>query len=473
MILPPAEMRAEAGAPVVIIGGGACGLVAALAVRDAGLDPLVIERDRTPSGSTALSSGLVPAAATAAQARQAIADAVASFVADIVAKAGPGADPVGAARAAAAIAPALDWLEQRHAIPFHVLDGFLYPGHRTHRMHAVPERTGAALMTRLLAAADAAGVTVLTEARATALFAEAGHIRGLRVERPDGTAEDIEAGALILACNGFGGAPDLVRAHIPEAADALWFGHPGNQGDALRWGQALGAATADLGAWQGHGNVAHPHGALITWALLMEGGIQVNAHGDRFHNEHDGYSESALRVLRQPGGIAWTVFDDRLHALGLAFEDYRQADAAGAIRTAPDAAALAATIGLPPATLAATLAEAAALAAASGTDRFGRTFHALALQPPYRAVRVTGALFHTQGGLVIDDGARVLGANGTLWPNLFAGGGAARGVSGAGSDGYLSGNGLLTAIAYGRLAGVAASTRGDGSSPSPPGRGPG
>ena len=323
-------------------------------------------------------------------------------------------------------------------------------------MHAVPERTGAGLMARLLAAAAAADVTVLTEARAADLFAAQGRIHGLRVERPDGTTEDIEAGALILACNGFGGAPDLVRTHIPEAADALWFGHPGNQGDALRWGQALGAATADLGAWQGHGNVASPHGALITWALLMEGGIQVNARGERFHNELDGYSEAALRVLQQPGGHAWTVFDSRLHALGLGFEDYRQADAAGAIRTAPDAATLAGLLGQPPDALAATLADAAGFAARRGTDRFGRAFTAPPLAAPYCAVRVTGALFHTQGGLVVDDAARVLGLDGSPLANLFAGGGAARGVSGAGSAGYLSGNGLLTAIAYGRIAGVAA-----------------
>ena len=40
-----------------------------------------------------------------------------------------------------------------------------------------------------------------------------------------------------------------------------------------------------------------------------------------------------------------------------------------------------------------------------------------------------------------------------LFPNLFAGGGAAQGVSGPAVWGYLSGNGLLTAITLGRLAG--------------------
>jgi fumarate reductase flavoprotein subunit len=69
---------------------------------------------------------------------------------------------------------------------------------------------------------------------------------------------------------------------------------------------------------------------------------------------------------------------------------------------------------------------------------------------------VTGALFHTQGGLVVDRCGRVQRQDGTPLPNLFAGGGAARGVSGPSRWGYLAGNGLLTATTFGRLAGTAA-----------------
>ena len=54
----------EAAVPVIIVGGGACGLVAALTLADAGIDSLVLERDALPSGSTALSSGMIPACAT-------------------------------------------------------------------------------------------------------------------------------------------------------------------------------------------------------------------------------------------------------------------------------------------------------------------------------------------------------------------------------------------------------------------------
>jgi fumarate reductase flavoprotein subunit len=212
-----------------------------------------------------------------------------------------------------------------------------------------------------------------------------------------------------------------------------------------------------MGAYQGHGSVATPHGILITWALMMEGGIQVNARGERFSNEHEGYSEQSVKVLAQPGGVAWDVFDARLHALGMEFEDYRSAMAVGAVKQGNTVGALATACGLPATALEQTLDECARLAAGRGIDRFGRDFTSkAALVPPYYAIKVKGALFHTQGGLKIDASARVIRADGSAFPNLFAAGGAACGISGPEVWGYLSGNGLLSAVALGRIAGKAA-----------------
>jgi len=159
--------------------------------------------------------------------------------------------------------------------------------------------------------------------------------------------------------------------------------------------------------------------------------------------------------MAQPGGLAWNIFDDRLHDFAQDFDDYRQADEMGAVRRAGTAAELATICDLPPDALAETLDAAEACAAGRATDPFGRDFTSQpALVPPYRAVRVTGSLFHTQGGLVVDANARVLRPDGGALPNLYAGGGAARGISGPADWGYLSGNGLLTAVILGRLAGI-------------------
>jgi fumarate reductase flavoprotein subunit len=325
-------------------------------------------------------------------------------------------------------------------------------------MHAVPEKTGRALMDRLHAAAARCGVDVLTSARATHLYAaEDNRIAGVRCERPDGSAEEVGCDALVLACSGFGGNRDMVREHLPEIRDALFFGHAGNQGDAIRWGRELGASVRDLGAYQGHGSVATPHGILITWALMTEGGVQVNGVGRRFSNELAGYSEQCLPVLEQPGGIAWDLYDVRLHRLGMEFEDYRQAFRTGAVRQAETVQALAAAAGLSADGLRATLEEMRRCASGEARDPFGREFRAdQLLAPPYLAVKVTGALFHTQGGLEVDPSARVLDRSGKALPNLLAAGGAARGLSGAHVWGYLSGNGLLSAVTLGRIAGTSA-----------------
>jgi fumarate reductase flavoprotein subunit len=242
---------------------------------------------------------------------------------------------------------------------------------------------------------------------------------------------------------------------MPEIAGALYFGHPGNRGDALVWGQALGAAVRDLSGHQGHGSVAHPHGILMTWALMAEGGFLVNAAGARFTDESTGYSEQAAPVLAQPGSVAWCVFDARIAGIARQFEDFRTAEAAGAVVTAESGEALGARLGLPG--LAATLAGVEAMKRGQGADPLGRGFAGAApLAAPLMAAKVTGALFHTQGGLAVDGEGRVRQAAGGVFPNLWAAGGAACGVSGPKASGYLSGNGLLTAVAYGWLAGRAA-----------------
>ncbi|TWO67752.1 FAD-dependent oxidoreductase [Caenimonas sedimenti] len=425
--------RIDAGAqvPVAIVGAGACGLTAAIALRDAGVDCLLLERDATPSGSTALSSGFIPAAGTLAQRAQGIADSVDGFAQDILRKTDGTAAPHLVQAYAEAIAPAMDALAA-HGLAFEVLDNFLYPGHRAHRMHTLPQRTGAALVGALAGAAQAAGADLLPSARVDELWVDAGgRVLGIGYERPDGSTDLLGCDALLLACNGFGGNASLVRELLPEMADATFAGHAGNDGSAILWGRALGAGLADLGGYQGHGSWVVPQGALMTWAVMMEGGVQLNAQGKRFHDETAGYSEAAVAVLAQPGGTAWNVFGDRQLALARSFPDFVAAEQAGALRTAPDRAALADIIGCNAAALAPEIA------------RFG---------PPFHAVRVTGALFHTQGGLDIDEHCRVRRHDGTAFLNLLAAGGAARGVSGNAVWGYLSGNGLLSAVAGGWIA---------------------
>ena len=103
---PPGSYDAETA--VVIVGGGACGMTAALRLADAGVDCVVLERDARPMGSTAMSSGFVPAPATRFQKAQNIDDSATLFAADIQKKANDGADPTIVDTVTQTIGPALE-----------------------------------------------------------------------------------------------------------------------------------------------------------------------------------------------------------------------------------------------------------------------------------------------------------------------------------------------------------------------------
>jgi fumarate reductase flavoprotein subunit len=443
---------------VLVVGAGACGLVSGLAAHDAGAEVLILERDNRPTGSTSLSAGLIPAANTRFQREKGIDDNPEIFAADLTVKAKGGNDPAIVAAVAAASGPTIDWLSEEHHVELHLVEGFYYPGHSRLRMHGPKSQTGADLEQSLLSAVSKAGLDIVTGASVEDLYAqEDGTVVGVAFRRGDGKVETVGCGALILACNGFGGNREKVRRFIPEMAEADYCGHMSNTGDAIDWGAALGATLGDMGSYQGHGSVAYPHGLPLTWAVITQGGFQVNLEGRRFANEMRGYSEHAEEVIKQPGRLAWDIYDIRCEKPALGFHDYREIAKLGAVKRAASIEELADVTGLPTAPLKQTFADVESFARSEKTDPLGRDFSGRpTLAPPFLACKINGALFHTQGGLVIDSNARVLGRGGAPLRNLLAAGGAARGLSGPSSWGYLSGNGLLAATVLGRLAGQTA-----------------
>jgi fumarate reductase flavoprotein subunit len=452
------ELVTDAHAAVVIVGAGACGLTAALAARDAGAAAMVLERNATPMNTTSMSQGFVAAADTRSQRDAGIEDSAAVFFQDIMAKTAGRTDEVMAHTIARESGPTVDWLVDRHAVPLSISRAWGPAfGHSRPRLHGTPTQEGSELLASLLQAAEAAGADLVTAAQVTDIYANReDRIIGVGLTRPDGARERLGCDSLVLATCGFASNRAMLRDHVaggdtipiwaPEAAD----------GSGIAWGIALGAATADMDAFQGHGAMNAEAGIQANFNIVMDGGIQVNAAGERFSNEVANISGQGSVVFRQPGGFAWMVFDERLHQNAMAWPGHRQLQELGMIRAAPDAAALAARIDVPAAALERTLGSVTAMSQGA-RDPFGRDFTGhMPLGRPLFAIRCIGALLHTQGGLVVDSDARVCRPDGTRLPNLFAGGGTARSISGPGDTGYLPAAGLCMALTLGRLAGTGA-----------------
>lgn len=438
---------------VLVVGGGGGGLTAAAAAADAGATVAVLERLARVGGNTVLSAASIPGAGTAQQSRAGIEDDPGRFERDVLRVTGP----VGngdVLRALANASPSLiAWLSERVGLDLEIITAYRHVGHSVPRLHAPPGRTGAELVAALLRHCERLGVVVATGTRVTALEPNSGGYR-VKAVGLDGAEDSIDAASVVLASNGFGADPDLVAAHCPDMAAALYFGADGSSGDALRWGRGLAARTQNMSAFQGHATVAVPHGVLLSWTAMELGGVLVDANGQRFVDESLGYSRCASAAVRA-GGPRWAMFDAGIEdVLRRTSADYRSLEAMGGVRVAASADELASVCGFAPARAGVLLDEVAALARGEAPDPLGRTdFGGRVLERPLRAVQVAPALFHTQGGLMVDGSARVQGVGGVV-RGLYAVGGAAAGISGdRGPDGYCSGNGLLAALGLGWIAG--------------------
>ncbi|HEX5407064.1 MAG TPA: FAD-binding protein [Pseudonocardiaceae bacterium] len=444
----------------LVVAGAGGGLVGALRAARRGARVLVVEASRhyLRGNNTSMCTAMIPGVNTRWQRELGIQDSPELFAGDVEHKTKGGAD-LALATALARVSPDMvEWLADEIGLPIELMTDLHYPGHAVDRLHTIPERHGSALLAHLSQAAQAhPNIDFLVPARLTDVELDAsGGVAAAVVTDPDGHDETVSTPAVLLATNGYGADRELVQRHMPEIAAATYHGSETSRGDALRIGQRLGAATAYLDAYQGHGALAAGASTLLGWATIMHGGVMLDRTGRRFGKETSGYSEFGPWLAARPGAVGWVVYDRRVHDLCLPFTDFRNCVEAGVEVWADDAAALAHNLGLPGEAVVAELAESDAAARGEVADRFGRTYEA-PLTAPYAAVKVLPALFHTQGGLVVDDAARVVRADGSVIAGLYASGGAANGISGHGADGYLAGNGLLTAFGLAYAAGTDAS----------------
>jgi fumarate reductase flavoprotein subunit len=441
---------------VLIVGAGGCGLAAAIAAHDSGMSAAILEKRERPGGNSALSTGSVPAAGSRFQRQAGIDDDPDRFFRDLMSVAPETDDAELVRRLTQVSAETVEWLVDQVGAKLALVTAYKHIGHSVSRLHAPVSRRGQDLVDDLLRAVQARGIPLAVGNPVSELLIDSGHVVGVRSEA-NGSEAEITAAKTILAVNGFGGNPDMVRRFCPEIAGAQYFGAPGSTGDAIVWGEALGADFANMAAYQGYAAVAYPHGSLLSWTTIEKGGIMIGSDGRRFGNEATGYSGFAKTVLQQ-AEPTFAVFDQKIFDIAAAEEEFVELSNHGGFKSAQTAEALAEALRVPATSLADEMKAYNAAAQGAVADRFGRRdFGAAPLQGRLYGCRVIPGLFHTQGGLRIDGDARVLRKDGSPVPNLFAGGGAAAGISGrSGALGYASGNGLLTAIALGRIAGLAA-----------------
>ena len=477
---PSPEDLPTTEADIVIVGAGAAGLAAAIsaaeALRSRGAGSrrpriVVLEKNPKAGGDTLISGGYFNAVDPERQGPQGIDDSPELFLQQILEARGDAADAADQAAEAsegAALArtlafqstDALRWLEALGMTFLPTVNqvyGSVHP--RAHKP-ILPRGTG--YVRCLTEAALRHGVEIRTKTAVLALLARtedsarptrpaspgnpAEEVSGVVVRDAKGTLRVIRARAgVILAAGGFGASRSMLRQVAPETADLPIDTQPGSTGDMHRAALEIGAQLIDLGFVEcvpgSRKGIDYP----IRLDYIPHRVVFVNARGLRFTDETGSRGEIASAILRE--GDCWSIADDetvkRFDMLNR--KNLHRGLHAGEAFRAPDPRALAKMTVLPEASLIRTLTTPPA------SER---------LRPspttPLWACRTHLRVHATLGGIRIDEGARVLRADGRPIAGLWAAGACTGGIHGRNRIG---GNGINTAVVFGRIAGRAAAEK--------------
>ncbi|BFM16944.1 FAD-dependent tricarballylate dehydrogenase TcuA [Maricurvus nonylphenolicus] len=346
---------------------------------------------------------------------------------------------------------------------------------------------GLAIIEKLVPQIEEKGGQFLFETTAHKLIEENGTVVGVRCSGKNNETIDV-FGKVVLASGGFEGNPQMLvqyggqekRYMRPVAKGGLY-----NKGEGLRMALELNAAAA--GDWSDcHQQVVDSRtGLQEAMVNIWPFGIMVNQKGERFMDEApnnilEWQEEPPAHITRQPGGIGYIIYDEKLAS------DTESSWKYGIRTDMPPVQAnsleeLAALLMIPVATLKQTVAD--YNASCVNADKVNRcigdqnvdfmsidianhqffdgagtegvyppkqNYAAPIDSPPYYCYPAISSICFTHGGLRVNGNAQVVNSSGEVIPGLYAAGetvGMHYGI-------YTVGTSVLRGLCFGRIAGA-------------------
>ena len=297
-------------------------------------------------------------------------------------------------------------------------------------------------------------VQFLFDTTANEIIMKDGKAVGIKATGKDGNKVTINAKSVVIATGGFGANAEMVEKYKPELKGFATTNAEGAQGQGIDMATAVGAATVDMDQIQIHPTVhieEDGNAHLITEGLRGDGAILVNAEGKRFYDEVSTRDKVSAAIIAQPEKSAWLVVDQSMVDKSAVIAGYIKS---GYTVTGATYEELAKAMGVDEATFTSTMNTWNQAVEAKSDAEFGRTSFANPLTTaPYYAIKITPAVHHTMGGIVINPKAEVLNEKGEVISGLFAAGEVTGGVHGANR---LGGNAVADFTVFGRIAGQSA-----------------
>mgnify|MGYP003357177771 FL=1 len=297
-------------------------------------------------------------------------------------------------------------------------------------------------------------VQFLFDTTANEIIMKDGKAVGIKGTGKDGHKVTINAKSVVIATGGFGANAEMVEKYKPELKGFATTNAEGAQGQGIDMATAVGAATVDMDQIQIHPTVhieEDGNAHLITEGLRGDGAILVNTEGKRFYDEVSTRDKVSAAIIAQPEKSAWLIVDQSMVDKSAVIAGYIKS---GYTVTGATYEELAKAMGVDEATFTSTMNTWNQAVEAKSDAEFGRTSFANPLTAaPYYAIKITPAVHHTMGGIVINPKAEVLNEKGEAISGLYAAGEVTGGVHGANR---LGGNAVADFVVFGRISGQSA-----------------
>lgn len=431
---------------VVIAGGGAAGVMAAIHAAKTGASVLLMHASVVLGGNSAVSSGWIRSANTKWHAARGIRDTAEDYARNIIEYGAGTRNPqkahVIAERSRDFVDFLIDW-----NVPF-TDDEDRFNGGETLRIVKAKGGGGAVMKGLIRALKATEGIEVMTSTRLTAVIKNEGEdaVAGVEAVQGDRTMR-IKTKSLVLATGGFGRNQDYVERFANQWAGTGRIMDVCDLGDGLRIATELGAGARNLDICMVCPTLETTRNVFFPSAPVVNGAIFVNEKGRRFTNEYVIYTQTNIDMLKQKA--VWEIMTPELHAI---VNSMIRMGVATKCDTIEDLARL---IGCEPAGLKADIEEhnrITAMPAHQRNDRFGRLAYGKPLVAPYYAARIQPVMIETVGGITIDEHSRVTSLMGRpILKGFFAAGAVAFGEHFA--KGYRSGEAYVYAGVTGLVAG--------------------
>lgn len=435
---------------VVVLGGGAAGLSAALEAANEGVKVTLLEKLPMLGGSTLLSGGIMYAAESPVQKRAGVEGNWEDLADYWIEMAEGDIDEEMIRFIAENSGETISWLES-HGVEFSekLSTQGISPALRGH----TSATRGQGFINPLEKTANENGVVILKSTKATKLLTDQnGNVIGTEAEDKDGNKVIVNAKSVIIATGGFDRNPELLNEYSPIANGQIYYVSSGNTGDGLIMAREVGADIVSKNGVIGFRGVAEnlPY-TIPLGGLVFVPNLYVDGNGERFMNEANHYALMYKDMMANETGRFYSIFSGENAPAEILEEGIEK----GYVFKGESIEELAKSLDVHADKLKSTIERFNELAQKGIDEDFGNAAIAPVQEGTLYALKVSPATLGTFGGPRVNLNGEVLNTKGEPIIGLYAVGEVANGQ--LYKDVYpASGTSITSAFVLGRVTGIQA-----------------